>query len=104
LLDKTIEEPPQRTRFVDVVQGFTRLVMRVGLMQPATFDMDTIKGAAAERAGSDDFGDPWFEGPLAVLLEALEREAQLHEAGAWVAMKQCDVPRQHQWHRFDVVI
>lgn len=100
--DTTIDHPPQRTRFVDIVRGMTRLAMSTGLMQPATFDMETLKARAAERAGSEDFGDPWFEKPLGMLLESLETEAQLHEAGAWVAMKQCekvlvDRLRAQQW-------
>ncbi len=102
MLDKTIEEPPQRTRFVDLVQGATRLAMTTGLMQPATFDKQTIMDRAAKAAGSDDFGDPWFEKPLSVLLRSLEEEARLHESGAWVAMKQCekvlvDRLRAQQW-------
>ncbi|WP_338241252.1 sulfotransferase family protein [Aurantiacibacter hainanensis] len=102
MLDRTIEKPPRRTRFVDIVKGATRLAIGAGLMQPATFDKQTLMDRAAVRAGSDDFGDPWFEQPFAVLLQALESEAQLHEAGAWVAMKQCekvlvDRLRAQQW-------
>ncbi len=102
MLDKTIKEPPRRTRFVDFVQGATRLAMKAGLVQPAIFDKQTLMDRAAQAAGSDDFGDPWFEKPLSVLLQSIEEEAQLHEAGAWVAMKQCekvlvDRLRAQQW-------
>jgi len=102
LLDKTIKEPPQRTRFVDIVQGVARLAITTGLMQRPTFDKQTLMDRAAQAAGSDDFGDPWFEKPLAVLLQSIEEEAHLHEAGAWVAMKQCekvlvDRLRAQQW-------
>jgi len=102
LLDKTIEKPPRRTRFVDAIQGGTRLAMKAGLVDPATFDRQAMMDHAAEQAGSDDFGDPWFEKPLSVLLESLEQEAQLHEAGAWFAVKQCekvlvDRLRAEQW-------
>ena len=100
--DKTPERPAQRTRFVDMVQGAFRFATHAGLMRPATFDMDQIMIAAARKVGSSDFGDPWFERPLAVLLDALKSEAALHEAGAWVAMKQCekvlaDRLRAQQW-------
>ncbi len=102
MLDKTIKEPPQRTRFVDIVQGFTKLAMRAGMMQPASFDMHELLQKAQQSAGSNDFGDPWFRQPLAVLLQSLEEEANLHEAGAFVAMKQCekvleDRLRAQQW-------
>lgn len=102
MLDKTIAEPPQPTRFVDIVQGITHLAVRSGLVQPATFDKQTIMDRAAQTAGSEDFGDPWFVRPLGVLLRALENEARLHEAGALVAMKQCekvlvDRLRAQQW-------
>ncbi len=75
---------------MNAVQLLARMVMRCGLVQRPTFDMPTIMRRARARAGSDDFGDPWFEKPLGVLLQALESEAGLHEAGAWVAMKQCE--------------
>jgi hypothetical protein len=40
---------------------------------------------AAERAGSDDFGDAtWREG-LEILLDSLDREARLHELGVEIA-------------------
>ncbi|MFB0612616.1 sulfotransferase family protein [Aurantiacibacter poecillastricola] len=82
--------PPQRTRLVDAVESLTRLAMRAGIMEPATFDKQAIMDAAAQRAGCEDFGDPWFEKPFEILLRSLEDEARLHEAGAWVAMKQCE--------------
>lgn len=102
LLDNTVEAPPQRTRFVDAIQGVTRLAIKTGLMRPATFDMQTIMASAAQAAGTEDFGDSWFQQPLGVLLQAVEAEAQLHDAGAWVAMKQCekvlvDRLRAQQW-------
>lgn len=90
LLDQTIIDPPQRTRFVDAVRLVARFAMRGGLVARPAFDKATIMQRAVARAGCDDFGDSWFEQPLAVLLQALESEARLHEAGAWVAMKQCE--------------
>ncbi len=90
MLDKSVEDPPRRTRFVDAVQLATKLAIRTGLLKSATFDMQAMMDDAAKRAGSSDFGDPWFEKPLSVLLESLENDAQLHEAGALFAVKQCE--------------
>lgn len=90
MLDKSIEKPPRRTRFVDAVQWATRLATDTGLLEPANLDKEQIMDTVAERVGADDFGDPWFEQPFAVLLESLKNEAQLHEAGAWFAVKQCE--------------
>lgn len=42
---------------------------------------DDLLAEARRRAGLADFGDPWFLEPLGVMLEALDREAQLSEAG-----------------------
>lgn len=102
LPEETVDEPPRRTRFVDLVQGATRFAMKMGLVQPADYDMQSLMERAMRAAGSDDFGDPWFRKPLAVLLQSLEEEAQLHEAGALFAMKQCekvliDRLRAQQW-------
>ncbi len=90
MLDKSIEKPPRRTRFVDAVQVATSLATNSGLLKPAVLEQQQIMDTVAERVGSDDFGDPWFERPLSVLLESLKNEAQLHEAGAWFAVKQCE--------------
>lgn len=44
--------------------------------------LDALLADARQRAGLDDFGDPWFREPLGVLLESMKREAQLSAAGA----------------------
>ncbi|MGX7952854.1 sulfotransferase family protein [Tsuneonella sp. HG249] len=43
---------------------------------------------AARKTGLDDFGDPWFERPLDVLLESVRKEARLNAAGEVAAAGQ----------------
>ena len=90
LLDRTIFEPPRRTRFVDAVKGAVDIGTRIGLVSRPDFSRSAMMERAAAEADSDDFGDPWFEQPLDVLLDAVEHEARLHDAGAHVAIKQCE--------------
>jgi len=45
------------------------------------FDAKALLEEAQRRAGSGDFGDPSFHEPMQRLLHALEREAELNEAG-----------------------
>jgi len=47
----------------------------------ARLDEDDLLAAACKRTGLDDFGDPSFLGPFRLLLDALEREAQLSAFG-----------------------
>ena len=46
-----------------------------------TFDVDELMKAAQDKAGTDDFGDEWFRGPLGVLVRSLNDEAQLSDMG-----------------------
>ena len=48
-------------------------------------DAATLCARARRATGLEDFGDPWFREPLAVLLDALEREAALHTLGRVIA-------------------
>lgn len=43
---------------------------------------------ARKVTGLDDFGDPWFERPMDVLLDAVRGEARLNDAGTLAAEKQ----------------
>jgi hypothetical protein len=45
------------------------------------FDETEILAEAREKTGLDDFGDDAFRTPLRVLLDSLDREANLHEIG-----------------------
>lgn len=87
--DKPYEAPPRRTRFVDAVAAGVRLGIRAGMIAKPVLDRQAIMSSAIDDAGSDDFGDPWFQRPLEALLDALRREARLHEAGEVVAVAQC---------------
>ncbi len=43
---------------------------------------------ARKATGLDDFGDPWFERPMDVLLDAVRGEARLNDSGTLAAEKQ----------------
>lgn len=61
-----------------------RLVNALGgpiLRRRIRLDPDDLKRAARRRTGLDDFGDGSFEEPLAILLEAIERETPLSAFG-----------------------
>ncbi len=64
--------------------------------------VDEVVSAAVNETGLDDFGDPaWREG-LAVLLEAVEREAQLNDVGrmilrTWVRERLVNRLRVQAW-------
>ncbi len=80
--------PPRRTPFIDVLDGAMCAGRRLGIVAPVDFDKDAMLARAAEATGLDDFGDPWFERPLEVLLDALRSEARLNAAGEWAAQSQ----------------
>ncbi len=48
------------------------------------FSVEDLKQAARNETGLDDFGDPWFEVPLAALVKALNEEAELSEMGGYI--------------------
>ncbi|NVE94833.1 sulfotransferase family protein [Altererythrobacter lutimaris] len=60
----------------------------VGALAKPDLDKDRLMERAASEAGLDDFGDPWFEQPLDVLLQSLREEARLNPAGDFSAMQQ----------------
>ncbi|MEP3029674.1 MAG: sulfotransferase [Erythrobacter sp.] len=78
---KSIDKPPRRTAFIDVLNFGLRASQRVGAIAPARLDRDTLLERAALNAGLDDFGDPWFLRPFQVLLDAIASEARLNLAG-----------------------
>ena len=89
--------PPRRTPFIDIADTVIRAGRRLGSIAPARLEADHLKAQAVEAAGGlDDFGDPWFEKPFAVLLDALRDEARLNAAGDFSAMLQF---RQVLFHR-----
>ena len=91
------EAPPRRTPFIDIADKVIRAGRRLGTIAPARLEMDHLKSLAMEATdGLDDFGDPWFEKPFAVLLDALREEARLNAAGTFAATLQF---RQVLFHR-----
>ncbi len=80
--------PARRTRFVDAVKLAVKLGMKAGLMAPPSLEREVLFARAIAKAGSDNFGDRWFEQPLAALKNAIESEARLHEAGQMLAAMQ----------------
>ena len=80
--------PPRRTRFIDMMNAAMALGRRTGLADRPVLDKEVLLDKARAYTGLGDFGDPWFEQPLGVLLEAMKAEARLNEAGEWTAMKQ----------------
>ena len=63
--------PPRRTPFIGVMDRLIRAGRNVGMVGEARLDADDLKQLAMEHAdGLEDFSDPWFEKPLAVLLDA----------------------------------
>lgn len=52
-----------------------------GLFAPGSLDVERLLEEARAATGLQDFGDPSFRRPLSVLLDAMEREAELHPLG-----------------------
>ena len=84
---KTVQ-PPRRTKFIDILDGTLRAGRRAGLVAPAGLNKAAMLARAVEDVGHDDFGDPWFERPLDVLLDSIQGEARLNAAGDWAARQQ----------------
>jgi hypothetical protein len=82
--------PPRRTRFIGAVNSAMALGRKTGLTAQPVLEKHALLDKARATTGLDDFGDPWFERPLDVLLDALRSEARLNPAGEWTAMKQIE--------------
>ena len=80
--------PPRRTRFIGALNFGMTLARRTGLAATPVLDKRALLDEARAFTGLEDFGDPWFERPLTVLLEAIKSEARLNAAGEWTAQKQ----------------
>ena len=80
--------PPSRTRFIGAINSAMTFGRKTGLMASPNLDKQALFDEARALTGLDDFGDSWFERPLAVLLDALGSEAKLNAAGEWTAQKQ----------------
>ncbi len=82
--------PPRRTRFIDTLNAGIGLARRTGIADPPVLEKAALMERASARTGLDDFGDPWFERPLDVLLDAVRDQARLNPAGEWSALQQFD--------------
>jgi hypothetical protein len=80
--------PPRRTRFIDAANGGMGVARKLGLADVPVLEKAALMDRAMQRTGLSDFGDPWFEKPLDVLLDAIRRQARLNPAGEWSAMQQ----------------
>lgn len=80
--------PPKRTPFIGALDRALRIGRRIGAVAPARLTMPALLDQARAATGLDDFGDPWFEGPMGVLLESVRAEARLNDAGTFAAEKQ----------------
>ena len=91
------KRPPRRTPFIDIVDKGLRAGRRLGAIAPVRLEAGHLKEQAILQAdGLADFGDPWFEQPLAVLLDSIRDEGRLNAAGDLSAMLQF---RQVLFHR-----
>ena len=80
--------PPRRTRFIDAMNAGMGVARTVGLARTPVLEKAALMEQARDHTGLSDFGDPWFERPLDVLLDAIRRQARLNPAGEWSATKQ----------------
>ncbi|MDE0452125.1 MAG: sulfotransferase [Gammaproteobacteria bacterium] len=70
---------PYRPLAVSTLNAAARLT---GL--PGRLDVGAMVARAKRRTGLTDFGDEWFLEPLAVLVDAINTEAQLTPVGQWI--------------------
>lgn len=70
---------PYRPLAVSTLNAAARLL---GL--PNRLDAEKMRARARSRTGLRDFGDEWFLEPLAVLVDAINAEAELTPLGQWI--------------------
>jgi hypothetical protein len=71
---------PHRPLPVRALNGVLGLASRLG-NRGASLDPASLMAAAEESSGLLDFGDPSFREPLRVLVDSIEKEANLHPLG-----------------------
>lgn len=87
-MEQASVRPPRRTVFVDLVDAAVRAGRRLGAFAPVRLEKAHMLETAVRENGLEDFGDPWFERPLDMLLAALHSEARLNAAGEVAAAGQ----------------
>lgn len=73
--------PLPRTRFIGALNHAVAGARRLGLLEPVSLEADELLAHARRETGLEDFGDTWFEQPMAVLLRSAREEARLNPAG-----------------------
>lgn len=81
---KTIEtskqyDKPYRPKPIALFNYLGRTAEKIGVVPD--FNVDTLIANARRKTGLQDFGDEWFREPLSVLVESLNKEAQLTPLG-----------------------
>ncbi len=79
---------PRRSRLVGAANMALPAFWKTGAMTRWPLDVDAQLDRARRETGLDDFGDPWFLGPLRTLTEALREEAALNPLGRFAAVGQ----------------
>ena len=87
-MTEAVVQPPRRTLFIGAMNAAMTLGRRTGLAKQPDLRLEAMLDDARAYTGLEDFGDRWFERPLAVLLESLESEARLNASGEWSAHAQ----------------
>lgn len=78
----------RRSRLVGAANHLLPALLKARLLADVELDVAELCARATRDTGLDGFGDPWFAGPLAVLVEALREEAALNRLGRFVATGQ----------------
>ena len=87
MTDKPIQ-PPRRSRAIDLLDAWMGFAWRTGIRKRPLLERQALMDDAAAETGLDDFGDEWFVKPLDVLLDSIEAEAKLNDAGVMAAKLQ----------------
>ncbi len=87
-MQKSPVQPPRRTPFIGALDRSLRVGRALGLVDEPKLEKQALLDHARHQTGLDDFGDPWFERPMEVLLDAVRREARLNLAGKVSAQAQ----------------
>ncbi len=77
---------PYRPAHFRLINGLGSALDKLGI-QPAV-NADKIFARAQKNTGLSDFGDPWFETPMRILIDSLDKEAGLHTIGRLAAPQQ----------------
>ncbi len=74
--------PLPRPEWIDQINAEGRMWKAAGMLRDMVpLDMDSLIAAARRETGLHDLGDPDWEEPLSVLIDALEHEAELNLMG-----------------------